>query len=270
MKTIMRMVAIILSVVLVSDVAWAFSGQPAPASSFPPERIIAFAKQVEKALAVHGARVAIVARIGRPLEELPEGMRYTHTGFAVYSRIKTADGRVVPGYAMYNLYQSTIEPDRSSLVQDFPVDFFSGVQLLEAGVIIPSPELQKRLLAVIHSPTYSALHNPRYSAIANPFTPALQNCTEYVLDLIFAAIYGTEDLDRIKANERAYFIPQPVKVNSFKLLLGSIFISDIAVSDQNGPPVTATFASIARFLDRYDEVTLLTITETVSGGVGKE
>ncbi len=266
MKTIIRLIGIILCAALLTNESWAFSSQPATASGFPPERIIAFAKQVEKALAAQGARVAIVARIGRPLNELPEGMRYTHTGFAVYSRITTADHRVVPGYAMYNLYQSESEPDRSSLVQDFPADFFSGVQLLEAGVVIPSPELQERLLGVIQSPTYVALHSPRYSAIANPFNLALQNCTEYVLDVVFAAIYATEDPRQIKANEQAYFVPQPVKVNSFKLLLGSIFTSDIAISDQNGPPVTATFSTIASFLEEYDNATLLTITERVTAG----
>ncbi len=100
-----------------------------------------------------GARVAILARVGRPPAEMPEGMHFTHVSFAVYSQITTFNGRIVPGYAIYNEYQSNEKPDTSSLVQDFPVDFFAGVATLEAGVIIPSPELQKRLLQTIASPT---------------------------------------------------------------------------------------------------------------------
>ena len=85
------------------------------------------------------------------------------------------------------------------------MDFFTEVEVLEAGAIIPSRELQKRLLKVIVSPTYRKLHNPEYSVIANPFTLDYQNCTEHTLDVIVAAIYQTDDLRFIKANEKAYF-----------------------------------------------------------------
>ena len=113
---------------------------------YSAEQIIGFAKRMEQTLAAKGARVAIVSRIGRPLDEMPEGMRYTHVGFAVYSQITTRDGRPLRGYAMYNAYQSDAHPDTSSLVQDYPVDFFAGVAVLEAGILIPSAELQRRLL----------------------------------------------------------------------------------------------------------------------------
>src|SRR5689334_11914715 len=69
---------------------------------FTPEQIIKFSKRVEKVLAAKGARVAIVSRMGRPLADLPEGMHFTHAGFAVYSEITTSDGRKLPGYAMFN------------------------------------------------------------------------------------------------------------------------------------------------------------------------
>lgn len=219
---------------------------------FPPEQIIAFSKKVEKTLAAKGARIAIVARMGRPASELPEGFHYTHAGFAVYSQVTTRDGRNVPAYAMYNLYQRDEKPDSSHLVQDFPLDFFAGAQVLESGIIIPSAELQKRLLATLDSPTYRALHDPHYSAIANPYTLGRQNCTEFVLDVINAAIYQTNNLQRIKASEKAYFEAQPVNVGPLKLLFGSMFSSDITTIDQPGSPVTATFETIAKYLQRYD------------------
>jgi hypothetical protein len=219
---------------------------------FSPEQIIRFAKQVERALAEKGARVAIVARAGRPVAELPEGMHFTHVSFLVYSEITTADGRKLPGYAVYNEYQSNEHPDTSSLVQDFPVDFFAGVAALEAGVVIPSPRLQMRLLDIITSPVYRQLHDPHYSAIANPYTLGRQNCTEHTLDVINAAIYQTSDIKRIKAAEKAYFVAQPVNVSGFKLMLGAMFSAEITLSDQPGSPVTATFETIARYLQKYD------------------
>lgn len=219
---------------------------------FSAEQIIAFAKKVERAVAATGARVALVSRVGVPPADMPAGMHFSHVGFAVYSSITTAQGKVVPGYAMYNLYQSDEQPDRSSLVQDYPADFFAAVVALESGVIVPSPELQRRLLDVITSPTYQALHNPHYSTISNPFTLAYQNCTEFVLDVVNAAIYRTGDIARIKAAERAYFKAQAVAVSPIKLLVGSMFQAGVAISDHPGPPETATYERIRDYILKYD------------------
>jgi hypothetical protein len=228
------------------------SSQAGEEAHFKPEQVIGFAKKVERTLAAKGARVAILARMGRPPAELPEGMHFTHVAFAVYSEITTADGRKVPGYSIYNLYQQDAHPDVSDLVQDFPVDFFAGVAQLEAGIIVPSADLQARLLEVIASPAYAALHDPHYSVIANPYTLGRQNCTEFVLDVINSAIYQTTDIKVIKANEKAYFVAQPVNVNPFKLLMGAMFSAEVSTSDQPGPPVTATFEKIGEYLQKYD------------------
>lgn len=240
------------------------SNQPGEKIRFSPEQILNFAKKVEKTLAAKGTRVAILARKGRPMSEMPEGMNFTHTAFAVYSEITTGDGRKLPGYAIYNLYQQNENPDVSDLVQDFPVDFFAGVAVLEAGVIIPSAELQKRLLEVIASPTYKSLHDPHYSVIANPYTLGRQNCTELVLDVTNAAIYQTGDIKVIKANTKEYFVAQKVNVNPFKLMLGSMFSAEVSTSDQPGPPVTATFETIGQYLEKYDTgAEKLTVTPSI-------
>ncbi|TLS65306.1 DUF2145 domain-containing protein [Mariprofundus erugo] len=235
---------------LTPAVSFAGSHQDAPLQ-YSPEQIIDFSKRFEKDLAAKGVRVAIVSRLGRPRGELPPGLRYTHVGLAVYSIITTSDGRQLPGYAMYNLYQSSAEPDHSDLIQDFPADFFAGVYALDTGIIIPKPDLQQRMLELIASPAYKKLHSPNYSAIANPFNDKLQNCTEFVLDVVTAALYQTDDIRKIKANEKAYFEAQPVEINPLKLALGSMFMKDISLSDQQGKPELATFTTIARFMEKY-------------------
>lgn len=254
MKALTRMIPA-LAVVLVlgtgGPAAQANSTQAPELPRHTASEVTAFAKQVERELAARGARVFILARVGRPAEELPPGFHYTHTAFGVYSMIETADGRRMPGYAIYNLYQRNDQPDVSDLVVDYPADFFAGAQELKAGVIVPTPEVQRRLLEVITSPAYRALHNPRYSAIASPYTPEYQNCTEFTLDVINAAVYGSTDERQLKANAKAYFQAQPVKVNGLKLALGSVFMPDIATSDHEGPVSTATFTSIARYMRQY-------------------
>lgn len=244
----------LLMMVLLLNTLTAMAGSMAGGEAFfPPEQIVKFSKQVEKTLAAKGARVALLARVGRPASEMPEGMHFTHVSFAIYSQITTADGRIVPGYAIYNDYQNNDKPDTSALVQDFPVDFFAGVAALEAGILIPSAELQRRLLDTIASPAYKTLHDPHYSAIANPYTLGRQNCTEHTLDVVNAAIYQTDDIKQIKAIEKKYFDAQPVNVSGFKLMLGALFSSEITLSDHPGSPVTATFETIAQYLKKYDE-----------------
>ena len=216
------------------------------------EAVVRFAKQVERTLAREGAHVALVGRIGRPASEMPEGMRYTHVGFAVYSTITTADGRQLRGYAVHNLYQKTGRPDVSELVQDYPADFFAGVAELRGGIIVPSAALQQRLLRVIGTPAYAGLHDPRYSVIANPYTLGRQNCTEFVLDVIEAALLDSTDTGLIKARLKESFAAQPVKVGPVKLLFGALTSAEVSLSDQPGPPVTATFETIGRFLQQVD------------------
>jgi hypothetical protein len=222
-------------------------------TNFKAEEIITFAKKVERTLASKGAHVAILARMGRPLSEMPRGMRFTHVAFVVYSQIQTADGRTLPGYAIHNLYQYDDKPNTSRLVIDYPVDFFSGVAHMEAGILIPSAELQQRLIKVIASPAYAAVHEPRYSVIANPYNEGRQNCTEFILDVINSAIYQTSNVKQLKQVAQKYFVAQPVEVNPFKLLLGSVFSAEVTTTDHPSRPVTATFERISDYLLKYDQ-----------------
>lgn len=214
----------------------------------PLDQVAALSTEVKKVASENGARVFILARVGRPPEELPEGIEYTHVSFGVYSIVETEDGRKVPDYAIYNLYQDSDSPDSSNLVQDFLIDFLAGAQRPRVGFIIPRPDLQKRLYEVIHSDTYRVLHNPRYSAISNPYNSTYQNCTEHALDVINAAIYRTGDVAQLKMNTRAYFKAKKLKINPLKLMLGSMLQADIKTTDHQGPVETATFETIADYL----------------------
>ena len=259
----MRIPTILVVLLLIGGNAFAIGGSQAGGSPifFTPEEIAAFSKQVEETVAKKGARVFIIARQGQPAKELPDGIDYTHTGFGVYSSVTMADGSVVPGYALYNLYQREDEPGASHLVVDYPVDFFAGVYELRAGVIIPTARLQRRLLDVISSDIYSALHNPRYSVIANPFNSQYQNCTEHTLDVLNAAIYQTDDIEELKRNAAAYYRPQAIEVDPLKLMLGSLFMEELSLSDHPGPVQTSTFTTIRLYLENYNLVdAVLTIT----------
>jgi hypothetical protein len=65
----------------------------------------------------------------------------------------------------------------------------------------------------------------------------------------------------IKANEKKFFEAQLVNVNPLKLALGSMFSAEVSTSDQSGKPVTATFETIGKYLQKYDTGSeLMTLT----------
>jgi len=238
-------------IILIPASSWAGSTSKQQAV-LDPIAIKKFAKDIEKYAAAQGARAFIIARAGRPEKDLPKGIKFTHTAIAIYSSITLTDGEQVKGYAIHNLYQKEGELDKSSLVVDYPVDFFWGVQSLKAGIIIPTPQLQQRLMEAIATGKNKQIHNKDYSVIANPFNDQFQNCTEHTLDVINAAIYQTTDINRLKANAKAYFKPQKVKVSPFKLMLGKMFMDDVTTKDHPKKIYTATFSTIAQYLENNE------------------
>jgi hypothetical protein len=217
-------------------------------SHLPKAQVATFANRVQQDLAARGVHVAIVGRMGRDRSQLPDGVKYTHVAYWVYSQITQADGSTGQGYRVYNLYQQAGNSARSDLVQDSPADFFAGAHRLDAGIIIPDARLQKKLLQVIASPTYKSLHNPRYSVLANPNTSKFQNCTEHTLNVLMASLYGTSDARQIKANITAHFTPQPIAISGTKRALASVASQALTTSDHGSDVATATFSSIARFM----------------------
>ncbi len=218
----------------------------------PAREVAAYAGALQQDLAARGAHVAIVARVGRDRDSLPDGIEYTHVAYWVYAQITRTDGETYRGYRVYNLYQLSDDDTVSRLVQDSPADFFAGAHALDAGVIIPDPRLQQELLDVIASPTYAALHNERYSVLANPSDPTYQNCTEHTLDVLMASLYDTSDTAQIKANIAAHFEPQTVQIGGFKRLLAPAKSAALSTSDHGAQITTATFGSIARFMAAHD------------------
>ena len=239
----------IFILVFVCNTTDTFAGSRATENAnLDPVEVVKFAKDVEKYAASKGARAFIVSRLGTPKSELPEGVHFTHTAVAIYSNIQLSDGKIVQGYAFHNLYQNAEGSNKSKIITDYPVDFFWGAIELKAGIIIPTPELQKLLIENISSGKHLSLHNPKYSVLSNPFNDKYQNCTEYILDIINASIYQTTDKQKLKANAKAHFKPKRIK-RSLQLLLGRLLKEDVTTKDHGRKIYTATFTTIGKYLD---------------------
>lgn len=111
-----KKVLVLLLLGLLIQPAQAGSRHPNTASAFSTSRVAVFAKKVEKYAASKGARVFLIARLGAPQADLPEGVQFTHVGLAIYSSITTADGKEVHGYAIHNLYQKAADLAHSELL----------------------------------------------------------------------------------------------------------------------------------------------------------
>lgn len=222
-----------------------------PLVRYSPEEAADFSKQIERELAARGARVAIVFRSGEPRDQLPDGIRYTHGGFWVHSQIQTEDGRTVSGYAVHNLYHGEVDRSRSYLHQDWPFDFTSGDALGEAGIIIPTPEMQRRILQLMADGGYESLHQPEYSILSNPHDARYQNCTEFLLDIVAAAAWETTDRPRLKTNLAAWFEPAPIRLNLLERLFGPGADDRVRLDDHRGTVRTATWTTITAFMQEY-------------------
>jgi hypothetical protein len=219
-----------------------------------PQEAADFSKEIERRLAADGVRVAMVFRTGFPRDQLPRGIDYTHGAFWIYREIVTKDGGTRHGYAVYNLYNGDghdLPRSESFLKQDWPLDFVRGTAVDDVGVIVPSPEMQRRILAVIDSATYEKLHNPSYSLVANPAATVHQNCTTFLLDVVASAAWRTDDQTQIAANLRAHFEPQKIEVGGIKRVFGPMVDDRLRTDDQSGPIYTATYASLAEFMKKY-------------------
>lgn len=228
-----------------------FSARGAPAVYLTAEQAAAFSKQVERDLADKGARLAIVFRTGETRDMLPDGISYTHGAFWTFVPISLDDGRVINGYAVYNLYHGdgkTLAMDKSYLHQDFPIDFVTPSAVDDVAVIIPTPEMQRRILAIMDSPSYRALHVEPYSLVSNPHDIKYQNCTEFMLDIVAAAAWETTDMAQIKANLKQHFKPTKVKTSLIERFLAPLAENRIKTDDQGGTIVTATYESMAAFM----------------------
>jgi hypothetical protein len=228
-----------------------FSARGAPASHLTAEQAAAFSKQVERDLADKGARLAIVFRTGETRDMLPDGISYTHGAFWTFVPISLDDGRVINGYAVYNLYHGdgkTLAMDKSYLHQDFPIDFVAPSAVDDIAVIVPTAEMQRRILSIMDSPTYRALHIEAYSLVSNPHDIRYQNCTEFMLDIIAAAAWETADMAQIKANLKQHFRPTKVKTSLIERFLAPLAEDRIKTDDQGSTIITATYESMAAFM----------------------
>jgi hypothetical protein len=227
------MAAWLLSVFFALTANGALAAEP---QTLTPVQVSALAEKIALRLDAHQADIALIARSGQPRENLPAGIRYTHTAFL----LKTAQGWVT-----YNLLQDYEGADRSHLAIESLADFLKESYVTDVGLTLFKPEFAQKLEAFIQSPAYAQLHNPEYSLISNPFTPQFQNCTEFVLDVLYQTRFPELTLPQLKAKELAQFSPMKVQISWWEKYLAGLFREEVRIRDHSGDVYTTTYTSLA-------------------------
>ena len=245
------------------------SGEATVSKRFSPEAAADFSKEIEKVLAAKSARVAIVFRTGSKRDKLPDGIEYTHGAFWVYQPIQRADGSIMRGYVAWNLFHGDGESrpkTQSYLATDFPFEFVGASAVDDLAVIIPTPEIQRRVLTMMANGDYDKLHDRDYSLIASPYDDQFQNCNEFMLDVIASAVWETTDYYQLKTNLSAHFEATRVKTGLLKRAFGPMADDRLKLGDHRGKPIrTVTYASLSNFMmtHGYADETFRVTPETV-------
>ena len=211
-------------------------------------RGLALAGKVEQHLKGSGADVVVIARVGQDLREY--GQRYSHLGFAY------RDGdvwRVV--HKLNECGTDTSAIFRQGLGEFFLDDPFD----YEAGIVVPKPEVQAHLLAVLRdNGRLSRLHTPDYSMLAYVWSKKYQQSNQWALEtLAMAEDADASSRDRAQSwlNLKGYK-PATIHLSTFQRLGARVTQANIAFDDHpdkyrySGRIYTVTADSVFVWLER--------------------
>lgn len=227
---------------------------------YPRETLESYGQQILDALAAKDVKLAIVSRAGQKRDKLPKGVMFTHSAFFR----RNDDG----AYDVYNLYHGEENRLTSTLVTDTPADFLRLLQEPDAGILIPTAQMQDQLFDLLESSKYAAVHQPNYSLISNPFDLRWQNCNELMLYAIAAVIWDTTDREVLRDNLEASISATELKVSPLRRYYGPMIDERLILDDHGGKVLTTTFGTLTQLLEsenRLGESYVLDFAETPSG-----
>ncbi len=146
----------------------------------------------EKTLVENHAKVGLVARQGAYLTRLFDRTGMTHSGF-VFQDPNSGE------WITYSLYSDLATHQKTALLwRQGLKDFFYGQRSgrKEALLLIPSAELQEKLLARFYAQPFHALlpANHHYSLVAPIDSLTSFNCTKWLVLNLYAAQEKSEDV----------------------------------------------------------------------------
>ena len=205
------------------------------------ERAMTLAEHTAQRLDASGAQVVLVARVGQNLSEY--GQRYSHFGIA-YRDAPGAPWRVAHKLNQCGTAKAAVY--RQGLGEFFLDDLYE----YEAGVVVPSPEIQARLLPALRDNRRLArLHTPAYSMVAYPWAQTYQQSNQWAIEtLAMAQDPSIASRPQAQAWLREHgYVPDTLHLSAFQRLGARMTAANVAFDDH---------PTSKRFTDRIETVTV--------------
>ncbi len=202
-------------------------------------RAMDLAGRTARALDATGAEVVVIARAGQDLRKYQ--LRYSHLGLAY------KDGgawRVL--HKLNHCGSARADLFRQGLGEFFLDDLFD----YQAGIAIPSAEVQARLLPLLRDNTRATrLHEPAYNMLAYPWATRYQQSNQWAIETLAYAQEPTAN-----SRERAQdwlqaqgYEPTTLKIGAFTRLGARATAANISFDDH---------PNSKRYSDRIETVTV--------------
>jgi hypothetical protein len=234
----------------------AHAGQPCrdePLGAAEVVRSMELARKSVEALDKSGAGVALIARAGQDLSRY--GIRYSHLGIVV---------RDHPAGRWTVVHELNACGEASSALYNEGVGnfFLTDLYRYEARILVPGPEPQARLAALMAGRTPRRLHEPHYNMLSYVYSTRYQNSNQWVLELLAAAAAAPGQVEtRAEAQawlKRAQYAPGTVEIPATVRLGARMFRANVAFDDHPfdrrmaGHIDTVTADALLRFVQGRD------------------
>ncbi len=237
--------SIVLSIALALAAGAAQAGrsceQRAP-EAINVQRAMTLAQHTAAALDASGAQVVVLARAGQDLSKY--GLAWSHLGLAYKdgARWRVVHKLNACGSARADVY-------RQGLGEFFLDDLYD----YKAGVVVPDPALQAKLLPVLRDNAQAMrLHTSAYSMVAYPWAQRYQQSNQWAIETLAMAqapqAPGSFTRERAQAWLKfSGYEPTTLRLNAFTRLGARATAANVAFDDHPNEK---------RFSDRIETVTV--------------
>lgn len=219
----------LLAAVLAASAAPTVAGQACRDQLLGPADVVKsmeLARKTYQALDASGASVALIARAGQDLSAY--GLRWSHLGVAVRDH---PAGRWTVVHELNDCGSA-----HSALYNEGIGNFFlTDLYRFEAALLIPGPDAQARLAALMATRTPLRLHEPRYNMLSYVYSTRYQNSNQWVLEVLAAGSAAPGAIEtRAEAQSwvrNAHYDPVTVEIPATVRLGARMFRANVAFDD---------------------------------------
>jgi hypothetical protein len=234
----------------------AYAGRSCEEKPPTPESIargLALALQTRDALEATGADVVLLARAGQDLREY--GLHWSHLGFAYRER----DAQGASAWRIVHKLNRCGSADAALYRQGLGDFFLDDPWRYEAAWVVPSREVQDRLLALLRDDTRVAIVHARpYSVVSYAWGQRYQQSNQWAIETLAVAMQPQAVADRAQAQAwlaAQGYRPATLRIDALTRLAGRLTRANVAFDDH--PPGQ-------RFTDRIETVSVESVFDLMA------